>query len=120
MKEVYINIYYHDPDHPKGIVLIKACDESFTDYRVIQQLYQEFIQKGCSLVSSYYYDKNETDANFALHLYNEVNTLCSQHEVLAKDFGWDDFMQMKYMGWVVVQISTSKNELYNDGFWSMN
>jgi hypothetical protein len=38
---------------------------------------------------------------------------------LAKDIGWKDFIKMRAMGWVKIEISRDKKEFYNDAFWKI-
>jgi hypothetical protein len=117
---MFLNVYYHDSDHPNGIALVKLNDLDYTEFPLINELYSElFIQKK-TVVSSYYYEREQKEIDFGQRLVNEVLQVIKSQELLAKDVGWDNFIQHKSLGWVVLQLSEIKTQLYNDSFWDFN
>ena len=117
---MFLNVYYHDSDHPNGIALVKLKDLDYAQFPLINELYSELVEQKTSVVSSYYYEREQKEIDFGKRLVNEVMQLINSHELLAKDVGWDNFIQYKYLGWVVLQLSEKKTELYNDSFWDLN
>ena len=123
-KELFLSAHYHDPDHPCGIVLLKIINEDFNNYILLKELYEEFIKlnldnNGIKHVSSYYWEREQKEHDFSQKLFNELNSICESNIVLAKDIGWKNFSEMKYLGWAVIQIARDKKEFYNDGFWKI-
>ena len=117
---IYLSAYYHDADHPCGIVLLEFHEENFNSYNLLKELHEEFVNKNFKIVSSYYYDLEQKDPSFPQKLFDEILKACSENIVLAKDHGWNDFTIRKYMGWVIVELSYDKNDFYNDGFWEIS
>jgi len=123
-EELYLSAYYHDPDHPYGIVLLKIIHEDFNNYILLKELYEEFIKLNLDTnerkhVSGYYWDREQKEHDFSQKLFCELNSMCEDNTILAKDRGWKDFSEMKYMGWVVIQLARDKKEFFNDGFWEI-
>jgi hypothetical protein len=120
MKEkLFLSSYYDDPDHPSGIIAIEFEEENFEKYQLMRDLYEELISSDQKKVSSYYYEVQQEDPNFDQRLVDEINLVCNENIILAKDRGWDDFQCKKSLGWVIVELSRDKKEFYNDSFWEI-
>jgi len=113
-------MYYHDSDHPNGIAIVKLKNLDYSQFPLINELYSELVNQKKSVVSSYYFEREQKEIDFGQRLVNEVLQVINSQDLLANDVGWDNFIQHKYLGWVVLQLSETKAQLYNDGFWNLN
>ncbi len=120
MEKMYINAYYHDPDHPTGIVLIEIYKPDFSKYKYLKMLYNEFKINNFKRVDGYYYEIEQNDPDFSNMIVAEITAVCNENKAIAKDSGWNDFIELKYMGWIRIEFALNKNELYNDGFWRLD
>ena len=44
-------------------------------------------------VSSYYFDIQQKDPDFDQRLLDEIKLACTENKVIAKDYGWDNFLK---------------------------
>ena len=116
---LFLSSYYYDLDHPSGIVAIEFKEENFDNYTLIKELYEELINSETKKVSSYYFDIQQKDPDFDQRLLDEIKLACTENKVIAKDYGWDNFLKKHAMGWVIIELSKDKKEFYNDSFWTI-
>ena len=119
-KNLCLSSYYDDPDHPTGIVFLKFEHEDFKNFSLLKDLYIELTGKNLKKAEGNYYQIISKDPDFGQKLISEIENACNEHTVLAKDSGWNKFIKNYAIGWVIIELSRDKKELYNDGFWKIN
>ena len=119
-QKLYLSSYYYDLDHPCGIVLLAFQKEDFSNYSLLKELYENFIEKKLKKIERFYYEIEQKDPGFSQKLLSEISKACEENTILAKDRGWNDFIKMEAMGWVKIELSRDKSEFYNYGFWEID
>ena len=56
-QKLYLSSYYYDLDHPCGIVLLAFQKEDFSNYFLLKELYENFIEKKLKKIECNYYEE---------------------------------------------------------------
>ena len=113
--KVYLNSYYHDYDHPYGIILIETSQEKLEKYPLLNSICTELIKTGNKQGLPRDFDRNE--------LSKEIIRASKENKILSHDRGWGEYCNMELpnrssiLDWAIIELAINKEELFNDFFW---
>ena len=119
--KLYLNSYFYDYDHPYGIIIYEIEKEELGNYSLLNNMYKELI-KSEKIINNRIFKCDQ------IKLAKEIIMLNKDVKSLATDRGWKEYCELKFdekdvkniLDWVVIELSTNKELLYNDFFWDKN